>query len=140
MSIIEGIRAFFEKCPLISGGIVNVNYLGECGGAYAIENIPCEPIVKMYADGGSMRQFLFAFSSREYYDEALLSNMDISRFYEELSEWCETESLHGELPEIGEGKFAVRIEVKSSGYLMDAELRSARWQIQLRLVYIQDAV
>ena len=69
MSIIQAIRDYIAACPLLhEGAIVGVDRLGAQGVAYTIDTTPCEPVVRQYVDGGSMRQFLFVFASREAYD------------------------------------------------------------------------
>lgn len=69
--IIDSIRKFIRTCPYLQefdGAVkVNVDYLGEESTAYSIEETPCEPIIKKYVDGSSIRQFEFIFCSRESY-------------------------------------------------------------------------
>ena len=49
--IIDAIRTYIRKCPhlkKLNGAIrVNVNYLDDDSTVYSIEEVPCEPIVKM---------------------------------------------------------------------------------------------
>ena len=61
--IIDSIRNYIRGCPLINKGKVNVDYLGVDIGEYSIEPTPADPIIKRYADGGTLRQYLFVFSS-----------------------------------------------------------------------------
>ena len=64
--IIDAIKTFIENnCPLVSGKKINVNYLGEKPQRYTIESVPSTPIIKKYSDGGTQRQYLWVFSSRE---------------------------------------------------------------------------
>lgn len=133
--IIDSLREFFEECPLLKNGKINVNYLGSRGADYSIEAVPSSPVVKRYVDGGEIRQYAFVFASREFYDEDRLHNMDIARFYEELCSWIENRSASGQLPKLEDGFAAERIEIAATGYIAGANASSARFQIQCRLIY-----
>ncbi len=133
--IIDCVKAFFEECPLLKDGKINVNYLGSGGEAYSIEGLPCAPVIRRYVDGGEVRQFAFAFASREFYDEDRLRNMDTARFYEELCAWIESRNRAGELPAPEDGFKAERIEVTSTACIYSANAGTARFQIQCRLIY-----
>lgn len=135
MAIIDGVRAYLKACPLLKGGKINVNYLGEKPTRYSIDNVPADPIVKKYASGDTMRQFLFVFASRECYDADELANMDTTKFYEEFGAWLEAQDKKGNYPELPEGLRPARVEVLTTGYLFDNSERTARFQIQCRLIY-----
>ena len=66
--IIENIRSFILECPFLQDYRVNVDYLGE-NMEYSIDPLPCDPIIQKYVDGGAKKQFQFAFTSRERYDQ-----------------------------------------------------------------------
>ena len=134
MAIIESLKAFFEECPLLRDGFINVNYLGAKKADYSIESVPSEPVIRRYVDGGSLRQFVFVFASREYYDEDQLRNMDTARFYEELGAWIEERCRARRLPALTEGT-ALKLEVTAGGYLLSDKAGTARFQLQCRLIY-----
>lgn len=137
--IIEAIRNYFLNCPLISSDYkINVDYLGVESVEYTIDSAPVEPILKRYADGGALKQYVFVFGSREYYGADTLQNMENSGFYQKFSEWIENQSDLGNLPLLNGGKVAKRIETTTQGYLFDAGDDSAKYQIQLRLTYYED--
>lgn len=138
--IIDCIREYFKTCPLLKKGKINVNYLGEQPVAYTIEQVPSDPMIKRYSDGASQRQCLFVFASREYYDNDVLGNMDMAKFYEELAEWVEGQSEAGVLPVLGEGYQSLDMRTNTSGYLMSADAQTARFQIQMRLIYYKSAM
>lgn len=116
-----------------------VDYLGEKPVEYTIEVLPCDPVVKRYLGGSTVRQYLFAFGSREFYSQERLQNIQNSAFYERLADWVETKSMSGVLPELPDGMEAQQLEVVSSGYLFDGSMTNARYQIQLRLLYFKEA-
>ena len=58
-------------------------------------------------------------------------------FYEKLEDWIEKQSLNDNLPQLPDGHTALSVEVLSSGYVMDNDTKTARYQIQCRLKYIK---
>ena len=138
-SIIDALEKYFIGCELLKDGALRVDYLGEKPVEYTIEVLPCEPVVKRYLGGSTVRQYLFAFGSREYYSQERLQNIQNSAFYERLADWVETRSMSCILPELPDGMEAQKLEVVSSGYLFDGSMTNARYQIQLRLLYFKEA-
>lgn len=138
-SIIDALEKYFIGCELLKDGALRVDYLGEKPVEYTIEVLPCDPVVKRYLGGSTVRQYLFAFGSREFYSQERLQNIQNSAFYERLADWVETRSLSGILPELPDGMKAQQLEVVSSGYLFDGSMTNARYQIQLRLLYFKEA-
>lgn len=137
-SIIESIREFLLKCPYLDKlSRINVDFLPENPDTYSIERVPAPEIVKTYLDGSSERQVLFVFASRLFYSEELRNNIDNSGFYEAFSEWLEQMSEDGEMPDLGSGKTASKVEALSSGYLFGIadDFSTARYQIQCKLTY-----
>ena len=138
-SIIAALEEYFRGCKLLADGAFRVDYLGIAPVEYSIDVMPVDPIVKKYTDGSSVRQYLFAFSSREFYSPDRLQNIKNSAFYERLSDWCEAKSRSRDLPVLPSGMEAEKLQVVSSGYLFDARMKNARYQIQLRLIYFKEA-
>lgn len=138
-SIIDALEKYFIGCELLKDGALRVDYLGEKPVEYTIEVLPCDPVVKRYLGGSTVRQYLFAFGSREFYSQERLQNIQNSAFYERLADWVETRSMSGGLPELPDGMEAQQLEVVSSGYLFDGSMTNARYQIQLRLLYFKEA-
>ena len=138
-SIIDALEKYFIGCELLKDGALRVDYLGEKPVEYTIEVLPCDPVVKRYLGGSTVRQYLFAFGSREFYSQERLQNIQNSAFYERLADWVESKSMSGVLPELPDGMEAQQLEVVSSGYLFDGSMTNARYQIQLRLLYFKEA-
>lgn len=138
-SIIDALEKYFIGCELLKDGALRVDYLGEKPVEYTIEVLPCDPVVKRYLGGSTVRQYLFAFGSREFYSQERLQNIQNSAFYERLADWVETKSMSVVLPELPDGMEAQQLEVVSSGYLFDGSMTNARYQIQLRLLYFKEA-
>ena len=135
--IINNIVAFLKRCPLLEEYKIKVDYLGETAGNCTVYPLPCAPVVKRYTDGGQLKQYLFAFASREYIDATDESNVKNQIFYEEFSKWLDEKSDKGELPDIEEGTVQ-SIEAVDQGYLLSDDKRTGAYQIQCRLKYLTD--
>lgn len=134
--MIDAIRSWLLKCPLLPADkLLSIDKLGANPGGYSIEPLSCEPIIAKYTDGGSRRQFQFAFAGREIYNER--QNTKNTEFYENLTTWIERQSNKGNLPELEEGRNAQYIEILSSGYVYDTSDSTAIYQMELSLVYTQ---
>ena len=66
--IIEYVRDFIKECPLLEGERLNVDYVGTQM-SFSVDTLPCDPIIKRYVDGGAVKQYQFALTSKEEYDE-----------------------------------------------------------------------
>ena len=139
-SIMEGLRDYFLECPLLDeSGRVGVDFLGDQAVDYVLESVPNDYIIQKYTDGGSKRQYLFVFASREQYGADVLNNLANCGFYEAFAEWLEEQAKKHNLPELPEGKMAIGLYALTSGYLFDTTPDTGRYQIQCQLVYIQEA-
>ena len=138
MRIIESIRNYLLTCPLLNDSRVNIDWLGAETAEYSIDGSPVNPIVKRYADGGTVRQFNFVFSSVEAYGQDVLNNIENSGFYEDFAEWLEKQNKAQSLPKMDNGRKAISIEALNTGYLFENTADRARYQIQCRLLYYMD--
>lgn len=135
-NLLETIRGTIIKCPLINGDRVNVDYIGT-DMAYSLDTLPCDPIIQKYVDGGAKKQYQFAITSKDYYDEDSRVNIENSGFYESFEEWLEQITLSGELPDLGDNKSALLFETLNKGYLYDVDGNKAQYRIECRLIYSQ---
>lgn len=137
--IIDVVKKYIEKeCPLVSGKKIKVNNLGANAMSMTIEQVPGNPLIKRYVDGGSQRQALFVLASREDYSEQDWAQIAVADFYEKLQDWFETQNEKNALPGLGNGLKALRFEVLSGAYLMSSDMTTARYQIQCRLIYYKE--
>lgn len=137
-SVIEYIRNQIMQCPLLEGDAVNVDYIGEAM-TYSIDALPCDPVLDKYVDGGEKKQFQFAFTSKEQYDEDSRVNIENSSFFEKFEEWLgRLGNWRNPLPDMDSGKIPIRFEVKNKGYLYDVEEVYARYRIECRFIYEQE--
>lgn len=138
-NVIGYIRDIIKSCPLLEEGKrVNVDYIGESM-SYSLDAIPCDPVVNKYVDGGTKKQFQFAFTSKEEYDEDSRVNIENSSFFEKFEEWLgKLGNWKNPFPDMENGKIPIRFEVMNKGYLYDVEEVYARYRIECRLIYEQE--
>lgn len=141
MTIIESLSEYFEACPILRGGKIRVDYLGEnpADRSITIDAVPCKPIIRQYADGGTLRQYLFVIGSREYYSEDIFQNLVNNGLYEDLAKWIERQNRAGIYPQLDGGRSCQSIEALSTAYLLEENPLSnnARYQIQCRIIYTE---
>lgn len=135
---IEYIRKIIKNCPLLEDKRVNVDYVGE-EMSYSIDALPCDPIIEMYVDGGMKKQFQFAFTSKEEYDEDARVNIENSGFFEKFEEWLQKlGDWKNPLPDMEDKKLPIRFETLNKGYLYDIEESKAKYRIECRFIYNQE--
>ena len=124
-SIIKSLFRWFADCDVLEvDNDLNVDYLGEDPEQYSIEVVPCKTVLKQYIDGSAKCQYLFIFASRENYSPDESINMANLEFYERLQEWIAEQDLT-----------PLSVKVLSSGYAIDNDTKTARYQIQCQLKY-----
>jgi hypothetical protein len=138
--ILKGIKAFFvdnaASAGLETGALIGVDFLGPDQVGYSIVTMPGATIER-YLSGGSSRTFPFAL-------QAALSTADDTQrvenggYFENLSDWLETQYEADNLPTLPTGKTAEKIEALDCGYLyQEGQSETGIYQIICRLTYEQ---
>ena len=138
-SIIEGLSNYFLACPLLKDGVFRVDALGSDPVEYSLAPGITSPILKKYVDGSSIRQYQFNFNSRDAYSMDRVLAIQNESFYENLCNWVEKQSMAGNLPEMPNGCEAQALTVLAPGYMLDASMENAYYQIQMQLKYFKEA-
>lgn len=136
----EGLAEYFLQCPLLKDGAFRVNALGSEPVEYALEAGLTSPVLKTYVDGSSIRQYQFNFNTREAYAMDRILAIQSETFYEDFCNWVEEQSIFGNLPEMPEGCEAQALKVLAPGYMLDATMENAFYQVQLQLEYFKEAI
>lgn len=136
--IIESVREFIMKFPKLKDGVLLVDFLENSPIEYTVETVPCDPIVKKYIDGSCEKQFLFLFASREAYSDDVNICIENLAFYDDFEDWIYKQDCNGNLPILSGNRTAVGLEVLTKGYQLYADTNTARYQVQLRLIYEED--
>ena len=138
-NVIEYIRDVIKTSSLLEEGKrVNIDYIGESM-SYSIDALPCDPVIKEYVDGGQMKQFQFAFTSKEEYDEDARVNIENSGFFEKFEEWLnKLGNWKNPLPVMENKKSPIGFETLNKGYLYDVNEHLAKYRIECRFIYNQE--
>lgn len=134
-SVLEGLRDFFSACPLLENGKIRLECLGPSAGGYSLESTPADPVYKQYASGDYLGQLLFVLASREEYGPEDRLAITSCGFYEQLATWVAEQNQAGVFPSLPAGKRAQRVELTTQGYAYTNNVKTARYQIQGRLLY-----
>ena len=136
--MVEKIREYFLKHVTLAKEFNNIlaDFLEDEATTYTIEPEPIEPILTTYTDGSALRQFVFQFGSREYYDNSDKQNIENLDFYERFQEEIESNNRKKILPDI-EG--IQEIECLSNGTIQDVQNGTAKYVIQMRITYEKEA-
>ncbi|MEG1406566.1 MAG: chloramphenicol resistance protein [Ruthenibacterium sp.] len=138
-AITGALCTYFENCPLLKGCNIDIDFLPLDGKFFSIDAVPGTSILKRYTSGCSIRQHLFILRSASEQNEDTLHRIDNSGLFEQLSDWLETQTRAGILPQLPVGKSAIKIEAQSTAYRYATELSTAGlYQIQCRLIYVQE--
>ena len=135
--MIEKIKDYFIQNIQLAQEFENilVDFIGDEAITYTIEPIPVEPVIRPYTDGSSLRQYVFQFGSREYYDNGVAQNIENLDFYERFKNEIETKNRNGILPDV-EG--IQSIECLTDGTIQDVQNGTAKYIIQMRITYIKE--
>lgn len=132
--MLKAIRDFLLICPLLSGYDVNINYLPSQPRSFAVDSVASDPIVRKYADGGTLRQMCFAVACRDAYDADAGGNAETAKLMEGVAEWLDGCDKAGIYPEIPEGE-PIKIEVTSAPSVENTAGYSARTSMRARMIY-----
>lgn len=140
MSVIGALRDYFQGYPGFTGGRLELNCLLREAGSCSIDAVPCEPIVKRYLDDSTVRQCQFTLSTRAYHGDDLKSQEANMAVFDGLEDWLARKRFCRDLPDLGPGKKARDVEITSTAYpYIVSPDGTARYQVQLRLTYLQEA-
>jgi len=133
---LDRMRLFFlEDSPFFEEIGMAINFLGETPGSFSINSVPVNPIVKKYVDGGSLRQYMFTITYRDFYDcEDFTANVTIASF-EFLTEWIDEANKKNILPKLDNGFVPVSLEVVSTAQQKNHKAARAVYEIKCRLLY-----
>ena len=140
MSVISSVKIYLATySALKTGAPLWVDFLGANPTGYAIIPLAGTKIVESYIDGGSLREFPFAFQSMESTADEL-ERLENNGFYEAFADWLETQTLANILPTLGSKQTAFKIEALGWAYLYEqGQSSTGTYQIQCKLTYQQDA-
>ena len=134
-SKMELIKEFFETCPLLKDGEINVDYLDDEIYSYSIDRTPVQPEITPFVDGcGGKYQIAFDFSVTAPLSSQAIENLKNSKFGEDLCSWVETQNRAKNFPKIP-GAFSIKCT--SPSYILDKTETTATYIIQFNFTYYE---
>lgn len=133
-SNMELIGEFIETCPLLNKGKVNLDYIKEKTQSYSIDEIPVEPVLNYFPDGGRRLQIQFDFSIQASF--SVLENIKNSKFCDNYIKWIYEQNEKGNLPKI-EG--IDWIKCLGRGTITRTSDTTAIYSIPMQVAYIEEA-
>lgn len=138
MSIISALLDYLkEYSGLETNAPVWVGYLGSRPTEYSVVALAGNKVVERYVNGGSMREFPFAFqASRSTADDA--ERLETDEFFEAFSDWLDAQTLAGSFPGLDAKKDVIRIEAVGWAYLMEqGNSETGIYSVICKISYIQ---
>lgn len=138
MSLISAVRTYLAGySALKTGAPLWVDYLGPNPTEYSIQPLAGSRITERYLNGGSLREFPFAFQSMESTADDL-ERLENIGFFETFADWLETQTLSGTFPTLGAKQTPISIEALGWAYLYEQGVsETGIYQVQCKLVYEQ---
>nr|DAN72335.1 MAG TPA: Minor capsid protein from bacteriophage [Caudoviricetes sp.] len=128
----EIIKEFIEKCPLLKGGKVNVDYLKSKTYSYSIDETPTTTIIQRFADGGCREQINFDFSIQAPFNA--LETINNSKFCDDFIQWIKEQEKKNNLPDIdGIEKISC-----NRGTILQTTETTAIYVIPMQIIYIEE--
>lgn len=138
MSLISAVRTYLAGySALKTGAPVWVDYLGPQPTEYGIQPLAGGRIIERYLDGGSLREFPFAFQSMESTADNL-ERLETIGFFEAFADWLDSQTEAGLFPTLGTKKTPIGIEALGWAFLYEqGQSETGIYQIQCKLTYEQ---
>ena len=137
--IIEDLKKHLEdNCPVLLGIKLNVNCLGEKNGSMIIKTLPSKEIIREYADGGTLRQYLFEICLRTSFDSDMNENTETAVFMEKLKNWFCGEECLKTMKLSDKTCFPVEFEVVKTHGVSHRDRLGAQHAVVVRFIYEQE--
>lgn len=139
MAIIDDVRKWLMGCPAIAASgdyttAFRINYLGEEGIEFAIEDSPSEGVEKRYLRGaGNLCVKEFVVSSRQLYSPVTAAQAVVSGIFDDLISWVAEQNDKRSFPQIGYQ--VASVETSTTGFILQVTADTCRVQMSLRVRY-----
>lgn len=135
--MIDEVREYIAECPYLDEyAELNVEYLQDKVKTYSInENAGYNPIISKDILGNTDRQFLFTFDSKLRWNEDAQNNIDNSKFFEDFTNWLETNNKNKIFPDI---TGIYEIGVTTNGFIFATNANEAIYRIHCYLKYFKE--
>ncbi|MBQ2696579.1 MAG: hypothetical protein IJF61_04675 [Clostridia bacterium] len=128
--MLQTVIDFLKTCPFLDGVLLTADFLGDEDGCFGIETVATNPVIELYADGGSLRQFVFRILYRvNHHAPGETAPADL---YEKIAGWIEQTT---KMPVLDKGKTAQRFEILKTGTVSDRKFGSLQYCMECRMIY-----
>ncbi len=134
--MIEETVKYLSQCPHFAGTGIKVNYLDGKPLAFALRMKSTDPVVKRYTDGGGLFEARFILALRQEYGGGDKYNRAAAKRCEDIEEWIAQQNKSGNLPDLGQEIMPMSLTVEKSFSAEPAGSVDARFEAELRLVYL----
>lgn len=114
---------------------INANMLSNDINNYSLDKIPTDTEVESWIIGIVKRRDVYSFRSRMSYSQDTITNLKNIGFFEKFEDKIKSNNDEGILPEI-EG--IESIECLNCGTMLNAETKTAEFDIQIQITYRDD--
>ena len=135
--MIEETIKYLSQCPYLADTGINVNYLEGKPTAFALRMKATSPAVKQYTDGGGVFEARFILAIRQEYSSADKYNRAAAKRCEDIEEWIDRQNREGNLPDLGQKANPISLTVAKSFSAEPSGSVDARFEAELRLVYLK---
>ena len=131
--MLQTVVDFLKTCPYLHDVVPTADFLGDENGSLAVITVAAAPVIEKYADGGSMRQFVFQILYRGRY--RVPGTEDPTALYGNIAKWLETTS---QVPLLSRGKTAQGVEILKTGAVSDRRFGGNSYGMECRLIYYSE--
>lgn len=130
MSILQDIRIFWQRCPVLQNTRIELDALAPEVGAVAVQRAACQPVLYAYTDRSSLCKARFSLLLRLRYRHELALQAENDTICQNLEDWGRKN-----LPELAIGE-ALELELTSSTELLSATQDSCVLRSTWELWYV----
>ncbi len=133
--ILSAVRKFLENCPCFASKHINADFLSENPESFSVYSENADPLLKKYADGRKLMQFVFSIRMRASYSKKIAENEKISRLFDDISDWIYTQAKSENFPYIQDNILVCDMEVLSQGHLKNTNAADCTYEMKCRILY-----
>jgi len=136
--MIEETVKYLSQCPYLADARIKVNYLEGKPTAFALRMKASDPVVKRYTDGGGVFEARFILALRQEYSGADKYNRAAAKRCEDIEKWIALQNKSGNLPDLGQEASPLSLTVEKSFNAEPSGSVDARFEAELRLIYLRN--
>ncbi len=124
---------YLKKCPLLENALLMADFLGEEEGSFSIQAVAVEPVLEQYADGGTLKQFVFKVLTREGH-HASFEALTRAKL-DQIGQFLEADRSG---PVLSNGQTAQKFQILKSATMTDRYPGSRCRELVCRLIYYEE--